>query len=1205
MPRQHPQSANLRKTHRVTNKTRLKIERDEVDPDFFIPDEEEEKNRIAQQTAGVDAEDSREHHLQAVLNAASTRSSGRGRSGAAQVFIPIPDNTGHAENYEQLYPPGKWKDPITYLATSITVEEATTDGIADGFTYYLDERDKEWLDRNNEEARGEGTSAQGAVSSRTPARSAKGKGKEPDHPHPVLISEDEFELIMGVYEKTTHEKTEFLHLGGMQFPPFSDYIDVFSNPLSPSMFSSYVVPRWVPSPPNLLKMARVIYPHWKQRREERGGHRIIPTLNYDESDIPNESYVCFRRRELKAVRKTRGAQASPSEKLARLKQDFVHPIALARLVMQREQQKRDQAKAAQGLFAQRVQLIDLKRKFPTLSDDDSAYLVDREPPAKQRNTGDSQASRPPLKLRPVQEPNVLLPQRPAFPPAVKPRDRLYAILDNIAKELDRQTTRDHHWDDQVDNPYQAPPKTVSQRSWTYFSSAEKEQQQRSPRALRLRSGRGGRAMLDRHSASRKSVNLKASRSSLFAPPGDDGSDTEMEEGSSTDEEAKTLEAQWRFDDDDAPAVGAMGPDEHDRILVDDYESKYWKPTMSLTGAEADVNSLMPDPCWRYTDPNGREQSRHVLRLIMPMMRTQMRPPPRPGMISQTAQQQQQQLQQQQHQQQQLQLQQQQQQQQQQAQVSQVNISQVAQQAPPVAISTPQRIASAQHMRISAGRTPTQASPPQSAHSATSLSAQQSSPVAPQPTLPRQATATSQPPSERSASAISQASPPLPAASAPLPPTGQPSATPAAVNGPPAPAPIIRSASQGAPAPTGSVPMQPHGVQSQSMPAQHMQQQQQQQASSGQQAHTMQVQMSPAMQAQMDGVQMQMAPANGGQQMQQQMSLTLNGAQPQMNGSQVHPYMLNNVEMLAAQYPGVQQFMQTGMLTGQGLTPQQAHHFKAAFANAHQQGAQIHQQGAQIHQLPNQTHQVQNTQQMQHAHQGQHNNGHQMQAAQMQPNQMQANGHQQQAARQHQYQMANGQQFVNGTHQQHNGAHQMAGGSHQLPAAGAHQLPASYMHLAPQGTAFSGGIPLQSGPMSLKLPANRHAQWAHQRPTSAMNSDPTAMRTSMSPPNAAYGQNGIASHAQGGMANHQAMPNHHQAMHGNMAPPSRTPSGMAMRGQQGAAMNGLMPSPPKQHATPSPIPSIAQALSPPRPMSNPTMVMLSSQMGVVGNQQGGY
>lgn len=130
------------------------------------------------------------------------------------AYIPTPDSTGIVSNYDELYPPKRWRDPVTYVCTSQTAEESIANGIAGGFTYYLDERDKEWLDKNNEEARGEGTSAQGALSTpgtRTSARSAKAKGKEPESSLPVVISEDEFELVVGVLEKVTHERTEFLH----------------------------------------------------------------------------------------------------------------------------------------------------------------------------------------------------------------------------------------------------------------------------------------------------------------------------------------------------------------------------------------------------------------------------------------------------------------------------------------------------------------------------------------------------------------------------------------------------------------------------------------------------------------------------------------------------------------------------------------------------------------------------------------------------------------------------------------------------------------------------------------------------------------------------------------------------------------------------------------------------------------------------------
>lgn len=159
--------------------------------------------------------------MQAVLSAASQQNHHNANmpardaaNNAPAAYIPTPDSTGIVDNYEELYPSNRWKDPQTFVATSSTVEQACASGLAAGLTYYMDERDKEWLDKNNEEARGEGTSAQGAISSsntRTSVRGLKAKGKEPDISQPVIISEDEFELVMGLFEKVTHEKTKYLH----------------------------------------------------------------------------------------------------------------------------------------------------------------------------------------------------------------------------------------------------------------------------------------------------------------------------------------------------------------------------------------------------------------------------------------------------------------------------------------------------------------------------------------------------------------------------------------------------------------------------------------------------------------------------------------------------------------------------------------------------------------------------------------------------------------------------------------------------------------------------------------------------------------------------------------------------------------------------------------------------------------------------------
>ena len=127
---------------------------------------------------------------------------------------------GLINNYAELYYPpisNQWTQLDTYICSSDIVEEAISSSLVDSFAYYTDEHDQEWLDHNNEEARGEGTSVQGAVSASGagtcsyPQRSAKAKGKEPESPQAVTITEDEFKLVMGMFKKVIHDKTEFPH----------------------------------------------------------------------------------------------------------------------------------------------------------------------------------------------------------------------------------------------------------------------------------------------------------------------------------------------------------------------------------------------------------------------------------------------------------------------------------------------------------------------------------------------------------------------------------------------------------------------------------------------------------------------------------------------------------------------------------------------------------------------------------------------------------------------------------------------------------------------------------------------------------------------------------------------------------------------------------------------------------------------------------
>lgn len=126
------------------------------------------------------------------------------------AYIPTPDATGKVDNYADFYPE-LHSQPSSLLAkASETLEEGQADSLAGGYAYVMDERDSDWLERNNKLANGEGPS--NSASTPRGSRSAKARGKEPELPPTVLISEDEFELVMGLFEKHTDEKFPYLHL---------------------------------------------------------------------------------------------------------------------------------------------------------------------------------------------------------------------------------------------------------------------------------------------------------------------------------------------------------------------------------------------------------------------------------------------------------------------------------------------------------------------------------------------------------------------------------------------------------------------------------------------------------------------------------------------------------------------------------------------------------------------------------------------------------------------------------------------------------------------------------------------------------------------------------------------------------------------------------------------------------------------------------
>lgn len=100
----------------------------------------------------------------------------------------------------------------------------------------------------------------------------------------------------------------------MMFPSFSDYQDTFATPLPPSTFASFTVPPWIPPAAHVFRIARAIYPYWKERRLERGGHRIIPSLNVSDPSVRVRSLSNFLYRVTKQTLLTSRTSASADER---------------------------------------------------------------------------------------------------------------------------------------------------------------------------------------------------------------------------------------------------------------------------------------------------------------------------------------------------------------------------------------------------------------------------------------------------------------------------------------------------------------------------------------------------------------------------------------------------------------------------------------------------------------------------------------------------------------------------------------------------------------------------------------------------------------------------------------------------------------------------------------------------------------------------
>ncbi|KAI5783735.1 enhancer of polycomb-like-domain-containing protein [Pyronema domesticum] len=302
-------AGNRFRTRKLSTKQSLAILRenqiDSVDDDA--------QRHIPQIETGVERQEEIEHHLQAAISAHQAAAVGSKES--KKVFIPTPNTTElSAEQYAKLYPK-KFQQPFSYIRSSATVEDCC------GTSYCMSEEDDKYLAELN---------------------AAQAKANLP------TITEDEFESLIELYENQIKEMQPYLTLDVNNIIGYDELAASFIADMND----------------NVRSVSRPIYDYWRGHKIVRTGKSIIPCLKFEQGNEKDEGdpYVCFRRREVRQVRKTRRTDAQSTDKLKKLRQDIETARGLVNDVRQREVMRKNSYKFDMQIFEQRRIVIDLKRK---------------------------------------------------------------------------------------------------------------------------------------------------------------------------------------------------------------------------------------------------------------------------------------------------------------------------------------------------------------------------------------------------------------------------------------------------------------------------------------------------------------------------------------------------------------------------------------------------------------------------------------------------------------------------------------------------------------------------------------------------------------------------------------------------------------------------------------------------------------------------
>jgi len=178
--------------------------------------------------------------------------------------------------------------------------------------------------------------------------------KPPSKTNPPC-TENQFEEVMSFFESTAALKQPFASVDNAPVLAYIEMETAFDDTIEDAS----------------RRFAKEIYEHWKLSREKLLNHPVMPALKFERNAETDDAdpYVCFRRREVRQARKTRGRDAQVAEKLKKLRLELEQARQLLHLTKQRETSRREQMVLDRFIFEQRAAVKEAKRNLGIKGDD--------------------------------------------------------------------------------------------------------------------------------------------------------------------------------------------------------------------------------------------------------------------------------------------------------------------------------------------------------------------------------------------------------------------------------------------------------------------------------------------------------------------------------------------------------------------------------------------------------------------------------------------------------------------------------------------------------------------------------------------------------------------------------------------------------------------------------------------------------------------